>query len=358
MNRVLNFALKSLCLLLLCCPLESFVRRKSTFDVNDQIRTLDREVAQCLKKENRWGYSILMRPWVFDSGLTYWIDGMVELRGVRIKSFEEAERLFVEIYKEFYRNANSLRCLRPFLDEFPLTPLSCQLTVAFRDEKGNTLLPPHIATVSQENDYLRFLHHIDLHGVAGSPYEPVFKKPIREVEGLKELYSPSVERRSLGEKQKLPPFSGLCWKDDTPAGNCELDFAQQFCKQNDLEIVTFGCVGKDYFDARDFDFVLCGYKNLTLDQAKQLASKCFRDFFDFEQADKRCVEYIKTRYRVKPGIPPIIKQLAFRISFWDDYLDRVVSPNIAEIRYLDGKFTFYTADEHQVLKLVHEETIQ
>jgi hypothetical protein len=357
MNRVLNFALKSLCLLLLCCPLESFVRRKSTFAVSDQIRALDYEASRCLKKENRWGYYILKKPDMFDSGLTYWIEAIVCLNK-RIESFEEAERLYVDIYKDFFRDVHSLRCIRPFLATFPLTLSSCDLTVGFEDEKGKTLRPPYIASIFMKNDQLHFFHCIDLPGAGRSEYEAVLKKPVQDIVGLKELYSPSVERRSLGEKQEIPPFSGLCWKDDTPAGKCELGFAQKFCKENDLEIVTFGCVGKDYFDIRDFNFVFCGKKNLNLDQAKKLAKQCFHDFFDFEQRDRDCLEFIKLKRATRPRVVPLTGQLGLRISFWDDYLDRVVSPNIAEIRYLDGKFTFYTADEHQVLKLVHEETIQ
>ena len=50
------------------------------------------------------------------------------------------------------------------------------------------------------------------------------------------------------------------------------------------------------------------------------------------------------------------EQLAYRISFWDENIDRPVAPYIAEIRLLDGKLSYFTADENQQLVLVFEES--
>ena len=48
--------------------------------------------------------------------------------------------------------------------------------------------------------------------------------------------------------------------------------------------------------------------------------------------------------------------LAFRISFWDENVDRQPSPYISEIRLLDGRFSYFTSDDLQRLVLVREES--
>jgi hypothetical protein len=84
------------------------------------------------------------------------------------------------------------------------------------------------------------------------------------------------------------------------------------------------------------------------------------ELFDFVRKDASCVEYVQKRSlwprEEHPSPTPIPEQLAFRISFWDENIDRQIAPYIAEIRLLDGKLKYYTADEGQRLELVYEET--
>ena len=54
---------------------------------------------------------------------------------------------------------------------------------------------------------------------------------------------------------------------------------------------------------------------------------------------------------------PSSDQIAFRINFWDENIDRPVAPYIAEIRLLDDKLSYFTADENQCLVLTFEETV-
>ena len=49
------------------------------------------------------------------------------------------------------------------------------------------------------------------------------------------------------------------------------------------------------------------------------------------------------------------KYLSFRISFWDEYIDRVQAPAIAEVRVYGSRARYYVADELQRLHVVCEE---
>ena len=53
---------------------------------------------------------------------------------------------------------------------------------------------------------------------------------------------------------------------------------------------------------------------------------------------------------------PEIRHIGFRISFWDENIDRQIAPYIAEIRMFEGRLKYFTADDGQRLVLVYEES--
>ena len=82
--------------------------------------------------------------------------------------------------------------------------------------------------------------------------------------------------------------------------------------------------------------------------------------FDLIRTDPQFLERVKEsstwsheKYRSETPIP---EHIAFRISFWDENIDRQPQPYIAEIRCIDGKLTYFTADENQFISQVFEET--
>jgi hypothetical protein len=72
------------------------------------------------------------------------------------------------------------------------------------------------------------------------------------------------------------------------------------------------------------------------------------------------IEYIRERKTwIKEkfsGDVPLRDHVGLRMSFWDEYVNRVSEPFIAEIRVIGESFKYYTADEGQRLVLVYEET--
>ena len=83
------------------------------------------------------------------------------------------------------------------------------------------------------------------------------------------------------------------------------------------------------------------------------------DPFSFAQTSQLYKDYIKERStwekKPYPSPTPIPEQFAYRISFWDENIDRPVAPYIAEIRLFDGELSYFTADENQQLVLTFEE---
>jgi hypothetical protein len=121
-----------------------------------------------------------------------------------------------------------------------------------------------------------------------------------------------------------------------------------------------GTAGENERDSRAFDFVLGGGQCINLEEARKLAATCSKELLDFVRNDKECRIYLKERSEWKgskdPSTFPEPRHIAFRISFWDENVDRQPAPYIAEIRVIDEKFKYFTSDECQRLVLVHEET--
>jgi hypothetical protein len=96
-----------------------------------------------------------------------------------------------------------------------------------------------------------------------------------------------------------------------------------------------------------------------LEEARALSARCCKALLEFAHTNQEYKEFIKRRSTDKhvkyPSATPIPEQFAFRISFWDENIDRQPQPYIAEIRLLDGGLSYFTANENQQLVLTFEE---
>ena len=113
-------------------------------------------------------------------------------------------------------------------------------------------------------------------------------------------------------------------------------------------------------DPTPFNLILWGTARLTKDAARKLAAECVGEFLKFVQNDKRTLDYMgersKDKYMHDTATFPEARHIGFRISFWDENMDRQIEPYIAEIRLHEGKLRYFTADDGQRLVLAHEET--
>ena len=322
---------------------------------------LDEVLAKAVEKPNRWGYKVLRYPTVRDAGLTYWLDSTFVLRPHSL-SINESQELFIAIYRDHLRNMNDVRIIRPFLPEFPLTPDSCQLNIGFEDATGENRRPPYVASVRLFHENLEFTHFVDLGNIPGNPYTVIHKQAAKEITGLKELYTPILPRKSVDPKPQIPGFSRHIWKYDNEVSQTQITFLQSLGAEAKLCLTTVGTVGKHYFDARNFDFAMWGSQRLNLEEARALSARCCKALLEFARTNQVYKEYIKrsstdkyAKYAKYPSATPIPEQFAFRISFWDENIDRQPQPYIAEIRLLDGTLSYFTANENQQLVLTFEE---
>lgn len=96
------------------------------------------------------------------------------------------------------------------------------------------------------------------------------------------------------------------------------------------------------------------------EQARTLAASCSIELLEFVRKNQIWLDYLKDRSTWKCTKDrtsfPEPRHHAFRILFWDENVDRQPAPYIAEFRFIDEKFKYYTADDGQRLALVYEES--
>jgi hypothetical protein len=322
-------------------------------------RYLDDEIIKTFIAPNRWMYRVYWIDPASSKGLQRSFKTIYEFTDRKLTDPEKAIRLFIDIYKEHFKRLSSIRILRPFLYEFPITPATCPLSINFYDSNRNFCKPPAISNVYADTKSL-LCSQYDEKGRNGIWHVDIYKKPLIEIEDFRVLYEQGVKRGKPEQLPKIPILKSLQWQDKIPSMYRLFDWINTFCKKCCLIPLATGSVGDRYNDDRPFDFLLMGYQQLTLNEAKQIGSRCCKECLHFISSDKDCCTFLREqstkKYAIHPSPTAIPEHIAFRISFWDENIDRPIQPYIAEIRCFDGVFKYYTADEVQKLVLVHEET--
>ena len=321
------------------------------------IRNLENEIRREFSKPNRWGYSVVFFPCMSRLGYTYSLNALIDIKGMRLKSIPEIEKLHAIIYGEVLSKLNSIRCIRPFLANFPLTPDSFSLSIGFVDERGNFFDPPYFTSLCTDAKTLDFKQYIK--DKLPVPFETILIKPIGEAEGLREFFDCKVLRKSCAEKPNVPKVSYIlsCCK---PHHHSVFEFSKAISAKNNLNFVDLDSLERQFGDFIPFEIAFWGNAQLTIDAARKLVAQFSSEFLKFVQNDKPCLAYMVERstdkYIHDDATFPEIRHIGFRISFWDENIDRQIAPYIAEIRMFEGRLKYFTADDGQRLVLVYEES--
>ena len=327
--------------------------RPSVVDVEKPLVDSNIMMERALQQINRWGFTIRFFPGLDDGSMTYCFDVELAMKSQYLRTIEEAQAFYVEVYKLALRQMNQVREIRPYLASFPLTPGAFELSLFFNDGEGRRVSGEYIAAAILSNNKLRFVRYDGAQG-------PSPEWCTSEITGLKELYAPVCPRSPVHPKRVLPGRPFDTWRYNSTQTQEVISFLRERCRETELSLIVVGGVGKTPFDSRGLNFSLSGTQRLTLADAKLFASKWVQYTTDYSQSSQLYKEHLRLRHeqmpRECPSPDPTPQQIAFRISFWDENLDRPVAPFIAEIRLLDEKLSYFTADDNQCLVLKFEES--
>jgi len=321
------------------------------------IQDLDEQLRQDFLRPNRWGYSIVFFPTMSRHGYTYCFNLVINLKGIKLESISEIETLHAVIYGETLSKLNWIKSIRPFLANFPLTPESFSFSIGFDDEKGNQLPSPYFVSMIMSRENMEF--SIANNASVMFPFETVLKKPTADSLPLQKFYHCLVPRKQCIEKPHVPDVSYIL-SNCCPFQHAVFEFTKTISKKNNLNFVDIWPAEKEHNDPTPFNMIFWSSERISLEAARKLAAECSNEFLKFVQNDKRTLDRMEERskdlYSHDEAVFPEPRHIGFRISFWDENIDRQAEPYIAEIRLYDGKFKYFTADEGQRLVLVHEET--
>ena len=321
------------------------------------IQELDDSLQREFSKPNRRGYYFVFFPCMSRWGYTHSLDALINIKGMRLKSIPEIEKLHAIIYGEVLSKLNSIRCIRPFLANFPLSPDSFTLSIGFVGEQGVFFDPPYFTSLCMNAKTLDFKQYIK--DKVPVPFETILKKLICESEDLRKFYNCKVERMSCADKPNVPKVSYIlsCCE---PYHHSVFEFSKTISAKNNLNFVDLGPIERQFGDFTPFEIAFWGNAQLTIDAARKLAAQFSNEFLKFVQNDKPCLAYMVERsadkYIHDDATFPEVRHIGFRISFWDENIDRQIAPYITEIRMFEGRLKYFTADDGQRLVLVYEES--
>jgi hypothetical protein len=163
---------------------------------------------------------------------------------LKADSPEKAEKIHAEMYAMNLDTMNSIREIRPFLGEFPLTPSTFQVSIGFAD--GPYLLPdpPNIASLVMRPHQLEFNYfHKEW---TWNRWEEFLTKPIKDCPLLQPYYHPNVKRGSPAKKPVVPTYSSTPVRYAWSYGDAMFGFSQKISAEKNLYLTALGDVIKDF----------------------------------------------------------------------------------------------------------------
>ena len=270
------------------------------------------------------------------------------------------EKIF-EITRDILMVLNDIPSVRPYYSDFPVRIENLSLTILFEDEKKKRRCNPYITLVRNfRTPILRF--QIDKPNP--NPYSSYYITADEFEFVIPEKYLPPKEGWPIPRvKVHSPATKPFFWNNDSQI--LEWDYYKRLLFSSVRSLgeknhLNFAVLGDTYESQKGVGQILgVGYwaqKNVTLEEAKKLAETIFQGFFSIVMNDRNYSKWTASFANREPG-RRVEEVLGFRITFWDEYMNRVEEPYIAQIHCEKGVISYYTADEGQRLHKVYEEKV-
>ena len=321
----------------------------------EQTEEIQADIARALSQPTPWNYYFTSVPYSGAHHLNRTVDATVVISDKQFSEVEKAIHFSLPMYVDYLRKINSVRTLRQFLLEFPATPDICVLAIRFPFQHKDMRLKEHVGCIvfrrgAEITHWIPQLQDPE-HLKAVTPF--ILPDQIPE---LAALYKKGVPRHFVDPKPIIRPVLELLHYPKESFRRQFFEFIKQWTPSFHLKLILMGITDSLKSRCDDFSFVATGVQKISLREARIIAATCGKDSIQFLKTNQRCLEYIQKESAKRNFDPSPIHYLTFRISFWDENIDRVVQPFIAEVRFVDGIFSYYTADEVQSLVLEHRET--
>ncbi len=267
----------------------------------------------------------------------------------------------LELIRDILVALNDIPSVRPYYSDFPVRIENLGLSVSFVDEKKVRRCSPYITLVENfHTPILRF--RVDKPNP--NPYSSYYITADEFDIMIPEKYLPPKEGWPVPRvKVHSPATKPFFWDNNSQVVGWDyykrllFSSVRSLGEKNHLNFAVLGDTCES--QQNPWQILGVGYwaqKNVTLEEAKKLAETIFQGFFSIVMNDRNYSKWTASFANREPG-RRVEEVLGFRITFWDEYMNRVEEPYIAQIHCEKGVISYYTADEGQRLHKVYEEKV-
>ncbi len=137
------------------------------------------------------------------------------------------------------------------------------------------------------------------------------------------------------------------------------DFSVKYGRKYNTELIDVG----DFTDPWQnviYGVWLRSFDSDTLAQGRLKAVALVNELWHMIQTDPVSLNYFaKVKGSKSTLSAPVLKNVGVKIAYWDKNTNRPEQPYLAEIQFLNEKFSYYQADPNtQALLLIHEESYE
>ena len=151
-----------------------------------------------------------------------------------------------------------------------------------------------------------------------------------------------------------PKYHGT--KDDIAKSYALERYGMRVAKEQNMQLLIVGNVT----DCNEIDYCLTlrSFQKLNLNQGRILAANHMENFLKMLKSSPEVKEYLVLCHAELLYTPTevLVDNIAYKIAFWDENINRPEKPYLAEILFADKAFHYFQADpQTQALQLVFQE---
>ncbi|MGR3951354.1 MAG: hypothetical protein QRY74_00300 [Chlamydia sp.] len=271
---------------------------------------------------------------------------------------EDAESDLCAIVQKIVALYNSIPQIRPYLREFPVGTKQVDIWINYGPAPEEYYQEPYFSLVHlrPQNEHIEFRKCSGV-SVAHFSTKPAFaQKNIHEVEILKSYMEPMVSRK----KENVDPiFIEEQIRKSLHSNRQRLHYPilERMRKRFRMNIAATREISEEFYTRGIASGFWAQNRKIELNQAKHLAESFIQEYLKELRGEEIIQKTSKKKAKDFQDFKNNLNWFGFRITFWDEYLNRVEAPFIAQIQCQGGRIIYFAADSGQRLYQVYEESI-
>lgn len=265
---------------------------------------------------------------------------------------DKARTAFIEVLEEFKNLVNNDYLVRPALEEFPFEIDRIMLTLFFMEDGNKVSFEDKIKFVSHYKDQVFYCKFYEFNH-SGTEINETYEDALRIVkeQGNEKISDSNLQAlakevlaKAKFSKAEAKKYSGP--KEYKRAYYAVDDFGKQIASKYNMKMLYIGEEGLVGGKKTKWSLNWINQEKVTQEKIRPTILAIHDAFWEEVKQNPAyritlCMDYnedLKTDTNVNP------EQIGFKITFWDENVNRQQAPYLAQVRLVDGNFKYYYAD--------------